>query len=519
MLVSGSYDRTIRIWDATDGKELRRLDRNQHTAPITSVKWHPNGALIASTSADNTTCLWDASTGQKMRTLREHFGWVLGCSFAPDRTKLATASWDKTVRLWDPNTGELISTLRGHTKGVWACAFYPVGHTSALLATAGEDCTARLWDTRTRKAALTLTGGHSDGVYDVSWSHNGTHIITGSSDKTVTIWDPKAGKILRMLKGHSDTVKRCVFSPVQQENGISVAASAGGYSTILWNPMAPNNNMVDELRQHAPGKEVECVDIASSGKLMATGSRDGTIKVSTVPYVTKFTGAVTKVDAKASSATRWAEQSSEREDWQEAVARRKQALLAKQGDAGPKGKVQQTQILTGLDRAGEKGDGKREWKRGSMKQANTAPTEKPWQKRQREAEEARRTQVPVNRQPSDGADAPTANAHAMVAQARPGTDSPSQQPRAAKINDAQTYMSGLKARTDANAEVVKPSPKLTTPVARAPKEAPMEALMQQPVIGKKVRLRKFSIRDPVDLDAEARAKSPEEQGGDAFANY
>lgn len=168
--------------------------------------------------------------------------------------------------------------------------------------------------------------------------------------------------------------------------------------------------------------------------------------MSTVPYVTKFTGAVTKVDAKASSATRWAEQSSEREDWQEAVARRKQALLAKQGDAGPKGKVQQTQILTGLDRAGEKGDGKREWKRGSMKQANTAPTEKPWQKRQREAEEARRTQVPVNRQPSDGADAPTANAHAMVAQARPGTDSPSQQPRAAKINDAQTYMSGLKVR-------------------------------------------------------------------------
>ena len=45
-----------------------------------------------------------------------------------------------------------------------------------------------------------------DGVYDVAWSHNGTHINTGSSDKTVSIWDPKAGKILRMLKGHSDTV-------------------------------------------------------------------------------------------------------------------------------------------------------------------------------------------------------------------------------------------------------------------------------------------------------------------------
>ena len=146
-------------------QELRKIHRSQHTAAITSLQWHPNGALIASTSADNTTCLWDASSGAKLRTLREHFGWVLSCSFAPDRTKLATCSWDKTVRLWDPNTGELISTLRGHTKGVWAASFYPVGHTSALLATAGEDCTARLWDTRSRKVALTLSGGHADAIY------------------------------------------------------------------------------------------------------------------------------------------------------------------------------------------------------------------------------------------------------------------------------------------------------------------------------------------------------------------
>jgi WD40 repeat protein len=61
----------------------------------------------------------------------------------------------------------------------------------------------------------------------------GTHIITGSSDKTVTIWDPKAGKIFRMLKGHQDTVKSCVFSPTQQDNGITVAASAGRWLVQL----------------------------------------------------------------------------------------------------------------------------------------------------------------------------------------------------------------------------------------------------------------------------------------------
>ena len=93
MLASASWDRTVRIWDINEGKELRIIERGAHTAPITCVAWHPNGALLCTTSADMTTCLWDASTGSRLRTLKEHFGWVTKCSFAPDRTKLATASW------------------------------------------------------------------------------------------------------------------------------------------------------------------------------------------------------------------------------------------------------------------------------------------------------------------------------------------------------------------------------------------------------------------------------------------
>eukprot|EP00054_Salpingoeca_dolichothecata_P002374 m.22551 g.22551 ORF g.22551 m.22551 type:complete len:587 (+) comp12961_c0_seq1:44-1804(+) len=313
MLVSGSWDRTVRIWDVQEGKELRCFDKS-HTAPITCVRWHPNGVLVASTSSDNTTCLWDASTGKKVRTLKEHFGWVLHCSFAPDRTKLATASWDKTVRLWDPNTGELLSTLRGHTKGVWSCAFYPVGHTSALLATSGEDCTARLWDTRTRKVALTLAGGHADAVYSVAWSPDGTLVATGSSDRTVTIWDPKAGKILRMLKAHEDTVKDVSFTPVASRNGTNILASAGGYSAILWNPKSSYNNLLAELQQHEAGKEVETVAISQSGRLMASGGRDGIICVSSIPDFTP------KEDKKPAKATTWRD-SKGGDEWTKLAAR------------------------------------------------------------------------------------------------------------------------------------------------------------------------------------------------------
>jgi hypothetical protein len=354
-------------------------------------------------------------------------------------------------------------------------------------------------------------------VYDVSWSHNGTHLITSSSDKTVTIWDPKAGKILRILKGHKDTVKRCVFSPVQQENGICVAASAGGYDTILWNPLAPTGNMVEELRQHEPGKEVECVDISSSGKLMATGGRDGKIQVSTVPYVSKLVGGG-PVDAKATTNQRW-DPGAEKEDWQDAVRRRKE-----QSSANPKpigsSSVQQTQILGGLDRVPE-GEGGRFQKRGSIK---AAPAEKPWQKRQREAEESRakqKEQVPANRVTATDAAAPK---HPMVSKLGMQRDraSPSPTPAPSKITDLSAFMSGLKQRTDDSAEVIKDAPArvVSTPTKKT-KEDEVEELMGQPVlVGKKVRLRKFSITDSATLDAaggeSADASKP---AGDAFANY
>lgn len=506
MLVSGSFDKTIRIWDATDGKELRRLDRNQHTAPITCVRWHPNGALIASTSADNTTCLWDAGTGKKVRTLREHFGWVLSCSFAPDRTKLATASWDKTVRLWDPNTGELIATLRGHTKGVWDCAFYPVGHTSALLASAGEDCTARLWDTRTRKVALTLSGGHSDAVYSVAWSHNGAHILTGSSDNTITVWDPKAGKILRMLKHHEDTVKGLACSPAVQDNGISGAASAGGYSCCLWNPLAPNDNLIEEVQLHEPGKEVECVDISASGKLFASGSRDGSIIVSTMPYIQRV---AVRTDAVKATHKDWRatqQMSQEQAEWQEAVRRRKAKMLSQVGQ-DMSGNTNEVQILSGFERKDEE-RGPRKWKAGSQ-----IDKEKPWQKIEREKKN-RKAPAPVNRAtptvPEDAEESTVA--HPMIKTIEEPTQEKA--PRAKKVGDLSKVMASRKAETDANAEKINPMAHLRTePVSKGPAEPPVSQLMQQPGMGKKVRLRPMSIQSPNDL-----TRGP---GGEAnkFANY
>jgi hypothetical protein len=135
---------------------------------------------------------------------------------------------------------------------------------------------------------LTLQGGHADAIYSLAWSADGNRIATGSADKTVTIWDPKAGKVLKMLKGHSDTVRGCAWTPVESYDGTPLLASAGGGTVALWNPTSPSSHpLLTEASLHAPGKELECVHVSPNGRYLATGARDGLVNLCSLPELTK----------------------------------------------------------------------------------------------------------------------------------------------------------------------------------------------------------------------------------------
>eukprot|EP00961_Rhodomonas_salina_P059042 793090-Rhodomonas_salina.1 len=69
--------------------------------------------MLASGSWDRTVRLWNPSTGEEKRSLTGHTDFVTSVAFSPDGQMLASGSRDKTVRLWDPSTGEEKSSLRG----------------------------------------------------------------------------------------------------------------------------------------------------------------------------------------------------------------------------------------------------------------------------------------------------------------------------------------------------------------------------------------------------------------------
>jgi WD40 repeat protein len=264
-LASASWDKTVRIWDPSDGKELRVL--RGHKGRVTSVAFSPDGTLLASGSADTTIRLWDPTVGEAVAVLRGHRDAVTSIAFSPDGTRLVSAARDKTVRVWDMATAKELLVLRGHEDRVTSVVFGPNG---ARMVSASWDRTLRVWDATTGRPQLVLRG-HNHLIPCVAISSDGAHVASGSEDTTVRLWDIATGETVMILQGHERRVMSLAFSPC----GRRLASSSLDGTIRLWDVSTGDTLVV--LRGH--DGDVCAVTFKPDGTRLASTSSDRTIRI------------------------------------------------------------------------------------------------------------------------------------------------------------------------------------------------------------------------------------------------
>ena len=199
--LSGSDDKTVRLWDVATGRCLRSFEG--HTNWVNSVTFSPEGRFVLSGSRDRTLRLWDVATGQCIRTFVGHErerGTVNSVAFCHTGRLAISGSSDKTVRLWDVTTGRCLRIFAGHVDPVTSVAFSPKGR-FALSVSHGYYKTALLWDVATGQCLRTFEG-HRAHVYSVTFSRDGRTALSGGYDKTLRLWDVATGGCLRTFEGH-----------------------------------------------------------------------------------------------------------------------------------------------------------------------------------------------------------------------------------------------------------------------------------------------------------------------------
>lgn len=216
-LFSGGTDKIVRAWNLADTRTPQR-QYSGHTAAVNAVAQSADGRLLASAGDDATIRFWDQNNGQQAAFIGAHVGPITSLAFSSNGQVLS-ASADGSLKLWQPpSAGKLFA--------------HPGQVTSAVL------------------------------------SADGTHLLTGCSDKQVRLWNVSNGQMERLFAGPSLGVL-CV---AMNSAGTQVAAGSADKTLFVWNAADAK-----EIRKFTLGAAVASVAFSPEGKLLAGGLVDNSI--------------------------------------------------------------------------------------------------------------------------------------------------------------------------------------------------------------------------------------------------
>ncbi|QEL20763.1 protein kinase domain-containing protein [Limnoglobus roseus] len=259
-LVTGSADKSGRIWDVATGRP--RQFALTHTSPLVAAAVSPDGEQVATASEKGGIGLWNPRTGTPKALPLLHSGPVRCLCYHPKSGALVSAGDDRTIRIWNPNA----ATETAHLETPGKVTAVGVSADGKWLIGGDADGTLRVWDADTLEARLAVRG-HVGAIRGLAVLGNRFRVATVGADGTLRVWD-------------IDQLLATDILAARSGGGAAFAVGDGQVAAVGW------GNTVRVAALNHGGREAvlrghtrPVTAVALAGGRVATGSRDGTVKL------------------------------------------------------------------------------------------------------------------------------------------------------------------------------------------------------------------------------------------------
>lgn len=178
-------------WSPTGDWHLQKVFRG-HTCGVQCVGFSHDGKLIVSGSGDRTVRLWNMQTGRAILCpLSGHNDLVFTVAFSPNDLRIASGSDDRTVRIWDVETGTTVLRFDKHTRSIWSVAFSPDG---SKVVSSDDSRHVLMWVACTGEVTRILERPNHP-IEFLNLSLDGEFIV-GTDGKVHTLWNAESGEVV-----------------------------------------------------------------------------------------------------------------------------------------------------------------------------------------------------------------------------------------------------------------------------------------------------------------------------------
>jgi WD40 repeat protein len=282
-LATAGAEGGVKVWETASGQGViafghtapKEKDKEVASAPIEAVAWTATGALVTA-SADTTLKSWTfEGAWSERQPLGPHVFRVLSLDFNPDGTLLAAGGGEPSrsgeIKLWEVGKGMLVRSQDAlHSDTVFGVRFSPDG---SKLASAAADKFLKVTRVSDGKELKSFEG-HTHHVLAVDWKSDGKQLVSGGGDNVIKLWDFEAGEQLKTLPPAGKQVTAVRWVPGKP----SVVGAAGDKLVRLWNPDSGQNGQISRSFS-GPGDYVFGVAVSSDGNRIAAGGADGVLFV------------------------------------------------------------------------------------------------------------------------------------------------------------------------------------------------------------------------------------------------